>query len=59
MFAGSDTTSSTLCSIVNLLLRYPEAYIKLREEIDQFYPFGENALDCRYHPQMYYLEAVM
>lgn len=59
VLAGSDTTSGTLCSIVNLLLRYPQVYKNLREEIDKFYPYGENALDCRYHPQMHYLEAVM
>lgn len=57
--AGSDTTSTTLCAMLYLLMRHPNVYRKLQEEIDKYYPSGENALDCKHHTQMQYLDAVM
>lgn len=38
IFAGHDTTSSTLCWANYLLHRYPEAYAKLKAELDTFLP---------------------
>ena len=42
-----------------LLMKHREAYKKLQEEVDKFYPLGENALDCRHHANMVYMEAVV
>ncbi|THH32439.1 hypothetical protein EUX98_g1780 [Antrodiella citrinella] len=57
--AGSDTTSLALSNILYLLMRYPQAYKRLQEEVDKFYPHGENALDSAFHPEMMFLEAVI
>lgn len=40
-------------------MRHTEVYQKLQEEVDKYYPQGENALDCKFHPDMRYLDAVM
>ena len=57
--AGSDTTASVLSNLFWLLLRHPQYYKRLQEEVDKFYPPGENALDPKHHPNMPYLESVM
>ena len=57
--AGSDTTSSALTSVFNCLLTHPEAYARLQEEVDQFYPAGEDAFSTKHHRGMHYLQAVM
>lgn len=59
ILAGADTTSTTLSNIMYLLMRYPSVYRRLQDEIDKFYPPGENALDCAHHLEMTYLQAVM
>ncbi|RYP11202.1 hypothetical protein DL765_007855 [Monosporascus sp. GIB2] len=38
IFAGTDTTSSTLCWVIYLLHRYPEAFAKLKAELDDYLP---------------------
>ena len=45
IFAGSDTTATTLRSIVFNLCRYPECYGKLMEEVDGVYA-GRESDDC-------------
>ena len=57
--AGSGTTASTISTVFFSLLRNPEMYKRLREEVDKFYPPGEDALDTKWHIEMPYLEAVM
>lgn len=55
--AGSDTTSSTLSSLFWSLLCHPEAYVRLRAEVDALNP--DDVLDTTRHSQMLYLNAVM
>ncbi|KAL1880980.1 hypothetical protein Plec18167_003520 [Paecilomyces lecythidis] len=38
LIAGSDTTGNTITHIIDMLLRHPEKYKKLQEELDQAYP---------------------
>lgn len=57
--AGSDTTAGTLCNIVYFLMQNRDTYERLQAEVDRYYPPGENALDCKYHAQMPFLDAVM
>ncbi|TCD68525.1 hypothetical protein EIP91_010581 [Steccherinum ochraceum] len=59
ILAGSETTSGVLSTIMYLLMRNPDVYKKLQQEVDKFYPPGENALDCKCHSEMTYLEAVI
>ncbi|THH32435.1 hypothetical protein EUX98_g1784 [Antrodiella citrinella] len=59
IIAGSDTTSGTLCNILYSLVRHPDVYKELQEEVDKFYPLGENALDSAFHSKMTFLEAVI
>lgn len=40
-------------------MRHPQAYKRLQEEVDKFYPSGECALNCGFHPQMGFLDAVI
>ena len=57
--AGSDTVSSALTSIFFCLTAHPEAYKRLQDEIDRFYPPAQDPCDTQYHREMYYLSAVM
>ena len=57
--AGADTTSSAMTSLFYCLLTHPEMYARLQEEVDRFYPPGEDALDTKFHRDMDYLNAVM
>ncbi|TCD68353.1 hypothetical protein EIP91_010991 [Steccherinum ochraceum] len=59
ILAGSDTTAATLSSIMFYLIQDPHSYKKLQNEVDTFYPPGDSALDCKYHSQMPFLEAVI
>lgn len=59
MLAGSDTTATVLSAAFWLLMRHPEAYAKLKAEVDKFFPRGEDATKTESHAQMHYLEAVM
>ncbi|KAI0265036.1 high nitrogen upregulated cytochrome P450 monooxygenase 2 [Gloeopeniophorella convolvens] len=45
IIAGSDTTSSTLTTMIYYLMRYPEAYQHLQKEVDAAFPSGEEPLD--------------
>ncbi|RDB27055.1 hypothetical protein Hypma_005050 [Hypsizygus marmoreus] len=57
MIAGSDTTATGLCNLFYFLLSHPECYKRLKAEIDNVYPQGENALDTSKHSSMPYLTA--
>ena len=57
--AGADTTSSTLTSLFFLLLTHPDAYTRLKAEVDKFYPSGEDVYDPKHHRDMHFLNAVM
>ncbi|KAI0265784.1 high nitrogen upregulated cytochrome P450 monooxygenase 2 [Gloeopeniophorella convolvens] len=45
IIAGSDTTSSVLTAIIHYLMRYPEVYDHLQQEVDATFPKGEEPLD--------------
>ena len=57
--AGSDTTSSALTSLAFLLVAHPPVLKRLQEEIDQFYPPGEDPCNAKHYRDMHYLTAVM
>ncbi|KAH8091068.1 cytochrome P450 [Cristinia sonorae] len=59
VLAGADTTSATIATTLWCLMRHPAVYKKLQEEVDRFYPQGENALDCKHHGELTYLDAVL
>ena len=59
IIAGSDTTATTLSNVFYSLLSHPEAYQRLQEEVDRYYPPGEDALTPNQHASMPYLDAVM
>lgn len=59
ILAGSDTTSNVLSAAFWCMMTRPEVYKKLREEVDKYYPPGEDATSAEHHPSMVYLEAVM
>lgn len=59
VIAGSDTTAGCLSCALFFLLSYPDIHAKLRAEIDQYYPPGEDPCDTKHYPKMAYLDAVM
>ena len=59
MVAGSDPTSSAITSIFYCLLLNPEAYAALQEEVDRFYPQGEDVCNSVHHRDMHYLTAIV
>lgn len=62
MIAGSDTTGNTITHIIDMLLRHPEKYKKLQEELDRAYPDPHHAshvamfADCKDLP---YTQAII
>ncbi|PIL28304.1 cytochrome P450 [Ganoderma sinense ZZ0214-1] len=59
MIAGSDTSSSAITSVFHCLLAHPAAYAVLQDEVDRFYPRGEDVCDAMHHREMHYLTAVI
>ena len=59
LIAGSDTTMTVLSALFWGVLSHSKVYNRLREEVDKFYPPGEDSTSAEHHPQMVYLEAVM
>ncbi|KAI0659811.1 high nitrogen upregulated cytochrome P450 monooxygenase 2 [Cubamyces menziesii] len=57
--AGSDTTSSALTSLAFLLVAHPPVLKRLQEEIDQYYPPGEDPCNAKHYRDMHYLTAVI
>ena len=56
---GSDTTSSVLAALVHYLLRNPEAYKHLQEEVDSAFTSGEEPLDTAKLSHMEWLNGCM
>ena len=59
IIAGSDTTSGALTATLYYLLRNPEAYDRLQEEVDAAFPIGEEPLDVTKLSQMEWLNGCM
>ncbi|CAL1706398.1 unnamed protein product [Somion occarium] len=59
IIAGSDTTASVLSNIVYYLLLEPTTYKRLQQEVDLYYPPGEDATNTKNHTKMVFLEAVI
>ena len=59
MIAGSDTTATTIVNIFYLLLNHKDKFRILQEEVDKYYPHGEDPLNSKHYVEMHYLEAVM
>ncbi|RPD68192.1 high nitrogen upregulated cytochrome P450 monooxygenase 2 [Lentinus tigrinus ALCF2SS1-7] len=57
--AGADTVSSAMTSLFHCLLTHPETYRKLQEEVDKYYPQGEDAFNSKHYRDMVYLQAVI
>ena len=57
--AGADTTASVLSNAFYFLLSNTEYYKRLQEEVDKYYPRGEDGLDPVHHGNMVLLDAVM
>ncbi|KAJ8507214.1 hypothetical protein ONZ45_g10397 [Pleurotus djamor] len=57
--AGSDTTATTLSNIFYFLTSQPQTCGRLLEEIEQFFPQGEDCLNSSVHIKMPYLNAVI
>jgi len=57
--AGSDTTSNTLAAVLCFLLRNPEAYERLQEEVDAAFPSGEEPVDVQILSHMEWLNGCM
>ena len=59
LVAGTDTTAGTLTSLFFCLATHPGAYTALKNEIDRFFPVGEDVLLCADYREMRYLNAAM
>ena len=57
--AGSDTVGTTLAGLWYYLLLEPAAFKRLRDEIDIYFPGGEEPLDVTKMANMPYLNACM
>ncbi|PIL26841.1 cytochrome P450 [Ganoderma sinense ZZ0214-1] len=55
--AATETTSTALISVFHCLLVNPEAYAALQDEVDRFYPQGEDVCNTASHRAMHYLTA--
>ena len=61
VIAGSDTTATIVANVFFNLLANPDAYVRLREEVDQYFPpdvEGEVVNSAKL-AEMPYLNAVM
>lgn len=57
--AGSDTAASVLCCAFFFILTHQEVYSKLKDEVDKYYPPGEDSCNTEHYSKMAYLDAVM
>lgn len=57
--AGSDTAASVLCCAFFFILTHMVIYSKLKEEVDRYYPLGEDPCNTQHFTKMVYLDAVM
>lgn len=59
LFAGHDTTSSAMCSLIYLLQKYPEVLDKIREEIKQVFPDPDEPWTFDKLKEMKYVDATI
>jgi len=60
VIAGSDTTAGTLAVLWYFLLRYPSSHVRLRAEIDTYYPSPrQDPVDMSVLAHMPYLNACL
>nr|AAX81444.1 high nitrogen upregulated cytochrome P450 monooxygenase 2 [Phanerodontia chrysosporium] len=59
LIAGSDTTAIVTATILYSLLCNPTTYHRLQQEVDKFYPRGEDPLNPKHYKDMHYLEATI
>jgi cytochrome P450 len=57
--AASDTTASTLSSLVWFLLSNPEYYRRVQEELDTVIVDGDDPFDVNKHQELHLLSACM
>jgi cytochrome P450 len=57
--AGSDTVATTLTVLWYYFLRNPLIFNRLRDEVDAYFPSGEEPLDFTRMVNMPYLNACM
>ena len=59
IIAGADTTANALTMLFYCLLQHPDVYARLQEEVDRFYPPGEDPTGTKHHREMVFLTACM
>ena len=59
VIGGSDTTATTFTAIQYYFLLYPSKFDRLRNEIDAYFPHGEEPTDFARMANMPYLNACM
>ncbi|KAF8205670.1 high nitrogen upregulated cytochrome P450 monooxygenase 2 [Mycena galopus ATCC 62051] len=59
IIAGSDTTSIAVSSFVWFILRHPDIYRRVQDEVDSVYPDGESLLDTFKHDELRFLTACL
>lgn len=59
VIAGSDTTATTLSAMWYYFLKNPDAFERLRAEIDKYFPPGEAPSNFSRMVNMPYLNACM
>ncbi|KAJ7311575.1 high nitrogen upregulated cytochrome P450 monooxygenase 2 [Mycena albidolilacea] len=57
VIAASDTTASTLSSLVWFLLSYPEYYRRVQQELDSVIVDGDDPFDANKHQELHFLSA--
>lgn len=57
--AGSDTSSNALANAFFYLLTHPDAYMRLRKEVDAAFPADVENLDTGVLTGLPFLQAVM
>ncbi|KAJ7894467.1 cytochrome P450 [Mycena olivaceomarginata] len=57
--AASDTTASTLSSLVWFLLSHPEYYRRVQQELDSVIVDGDDPFDANKHQELHFLSACM
>src|ERR1700761_4137468 len=57
--AASDTTASTLSSLVWFLLSKPECYRRVQQELDSVITDGDDSFDVNKHQELQFLSACM
>lgn len=59
LVAGSDTSAVTITHLIYYLLRHPECAERLKKEIDETFPDGDDPLDFSRQADMPYLNACL